>query len=135
MRRAVVARAGGCCEYCRLHSMGQIARFPIDHIIPRHQGGRTVLKNLALACPHCNARKWAHTNAKDPVSSKTVPLFNPQSQDWSDHFQWSARNLFLIEAKTACGRATIVRLKMNHPEVVAIRRLLKRLGIPVGLTS
>jgi hypothetical protein len=26
VRLAIVARAGACCEYCRLHSMGQVGR-------------------------------------------------------------------------------------------------------------
>lgn len=115
--------------------MGQIARFPIDHIIPRDKGGRTILKNLALACPHCNARKWAHTHGQDRLSGKFVRLFNPRVQQWSNHFQWSAKIPLLIEGKTPTGRATIARLQMNHPEVLAIRRLLKKLGIPLGLTS
>jgi hypothetical protein len=48
LRLAVVARAGGCCEYCLLHPLGQVSRFPIDHSLPRSQGGRTILANLAL---------------------------------------------------------------------------------------
>ncbi len=55
MRDAVVARAGGCCEYCHLPTRGQVATFPIDHVLPRSSGGETILDNLALACPHCNA--------------------------------------------------------------------------------
>jgi hypothetical protein len=135
LRLAVVARAGGCCEYCLLHSMGQVARFPIDHIIPRSEHGRTVLKNLALACPHCNARKWAHSHGRDLLTGKQVPLYNPRKQSWSVHFQWSAKDSYLLEGKTSCGRATVERLQMNHPDMVRIRRLLAELGFPVGVKS
>jgi hypothetical protein len=63
-----------------------------------------------------------------------MPLLNPRKQQWSDHFQLSAKTL-VVKGKTSCSRATIAQLKMNDPEIVAIRRLLKKLGIPVGLTS
>jgi 5-methylcytosine-specific restriction endonuclease McrA len=65
VRDAVVARAGERCEYCHLSTRGQVATFPIDHIVPRSGGGETILENLALACPHCNAHKWAHATATE----------------------------------------------------------------------
>src|SRR5207248_6166772 len=83
-------RAGFRCEYCRLPVRGLIATFPIDHPTPRSNGGLTVLTNLALACPHCNGHKWAHTSAPDPTSAEVVPLFNPRVDRWEEHFQWSA---------------------------------------------
>jgi hypothetical protein len=89
VRAAVMARAGDRCEYCHLSTRGQVATFPIDHVVPRSSGGLTTLDNLALACPHCNAQKWAHTSATDPVSGASVQVFNPRTQVWTDHFQWS----------------------------------------------
>jgi 5-methylcytosine-specific restriction endonuclease McrA len=86
LRAAVVARAGARCEYCHLPTRGQVATFPIDHILPRSSGGETILENLALACPHCNAHKWAHASASDPLSGAMQPLFNPRSEVWADHF-------------------------------------------------
>jgi hypothetical protein len=47
LRRAVIKRAKGRCEYCRLAQKGQEATFHIDHIVPRREGGRTILRNLA----------------------------------------------------------------------------------------
>jgi 5-methylcytosine-specific restriction endonuclease McrA len=49
VRDAVVARAGARCEYCHLPTRGQVATFPIDHVLPRSRGGETILDNLALA--------------------------------------------------------------------------------------
>jgi hypothetical protein len=115
--------------------MSQVAVFPVDHIIPRSQGGRTVLENLALACPSCNARKWAYQDDVDPRTRKMVPLFNPRSQVWTDHFRWSRKRAFHIEGKTSCGRATVRRLKMNLPRIVALRQLLAGLGIPLDVPS
>lgn len=129
VRSAVVARAGACCEYCHLPKRGQVATFPIDHVTPRSSGGQTLLDNLALACPHCNAHKWAHTSATDPLSGASLPMFNPRTQSWSDHFHWSAQELGVLEGKTPCGRATIAQLQINDPEMVEIRRLLATLGL------
>jgi hypothetical protein len=129
MRAAVGARADDRCEYCHLPTRGQVATFPIDHVLPLSSGGETILDNLALACPHCNAHKSAHTTGIDPLSGASGPLFHPRRQLWSDHFQWSIQEIGLLEGKTPCGRATITRLHINDAEMVAIRQLLATLGL------
>jgi HNH endonuclease len=129
VRSVVVVRAGERCEYCHLPTRGQVATFPIDHVLPRSSGGETVLTNLALACPHCNAYKWAHTSGTDPVSGSTLPLFNPRTEVWSDHFQWSMQEPGVLEGKTPLGRATIAQLQINDPDLLAIRQLLATLGL------
>lgn len=128
-RAAVEERAGFRCEYCRLPVRGQVATFPVDHAIPRSSGGLTALPNLALACPHCNGHKWAHTAATDPVTAEVVPLFNPRADRWEDHFQWSVADRSILEGRTARGRATLELLQMNHPHLIDIRRLLEALGL------
>ena len=80
LRDAVVERAGHCCEYCQLPAQLQVGGFEVDHILPRSRGRLTEMGNLALACPHCNARKWAHVDGEDPESGQTVALFNPRTQ-------------------------------------------------------
>ena len=130
LRDAVVRRAGNRCEYCQLPAQLQIGGFEVDHILPRSRGGPTEIANVALACPHCNARKWAHIDGEDPVSGQRVTLFNPRTQQWEEHFQWSAQHPFEIVGISVHGRATVARLQMNHPDLVSIRRLLAVLGIP-----
>lgn len=130
LRDIVGSHAGHCREYCQLPAQLQVGGFEVDHILPRSRGGLTDMVNLAFACPHCNARKWAHIDAEDPVSGQTVALFNPRTQRWMDHLQWSEHRPFAIEGITAHGRATVVRLQMNHPALVTIRRLLAALGLP-----
>jgi len=87
------------------------------------------MANMALACPHCNARKWAHMDGEDPASGQQVALFNPRTQRWEEHFQWSVQRPFEIVGISAYGRATVARLQMNHPDLVSIRRLLAAVGI------
>lgn len=125
----VVARADGCCEYCLMPAEGQVAWFPIDHIVPRSRNGETVSNNLAMSCPRCNGHKWAAVSAIDPETGESVPLFHPRQQVWTEHFCWSQTGDLKIDGLTPCGRATVQRLKMNGPGTVDIRRVLVELGI------
>jgi 5-methylcytosine-specific restriction endonuclease McrA len=118
LRRVVELRAGGRCEYCRLHQEGQEARFHIDHIVPRASKGGTVPENLALACVSCSLRKAAHRSARDPISGRTVPLFHPRRQRWETHFRWEGLE---VVGQTATGRATVAGLDMNRSLILAIR--------------
>ena len=67
IRQAVAERAAKRCEYCQLPVTGQVATFPVDHVVPESRSGPTALSNLALACPHC---KTPVTLAKDGASLK-----------------------------------------------------------------
>ena len=49
--RRVEARAGGRCEYCRMHQALQGATFHVEHIMPSSRGGVSDLDNLAWCCP------------------------------------------------------------------------------------
>jgi len=131
LRNGVTVRAQGRCEYCRIPTRGQVAWFPIDHIIPRSAGGETVSANLALACPRCNGHKWAFETGWDPQSGHEEPIFNPRSHSWTDHFEWAADGSLRILGKTSVGRATVQRLNMNEATVLGIRRVLVDLGLDV----
>jgi hypothetical protein len=115
----VVLQAGNRCEYCRLSQLGQEAAFHIDHVAPRAAGGPTSADNLALARVSCSLRKWAKQEATDPESGEEVPLFNPRTQAWSDHFRWENEQVVPL---TPTGRATADALAMNRPLILAIRR-------------
>jgi HNH endonuclease len=128
LRSAVTARAQARCEYCQLSQELQVATFPVDHVVPIAAGGETTLENLAQACPSCNARKWTHAAATDPVSGEFMPLFNPRTQAWADHFRWSEPDAAVIEATSSTGRATLTLLDLNSRPHVAIRRALGQLG-------
>jgi hypothetical protein len=67
-----------------------------------------------------------------PDSTEVVALFNPRVDRWEDHFQWSAADPTILEAKTARGRATLLLLQMNLPNMVDIRRLLVALNLLPG---
>jgi len=128
-RAEVVARAGHRCEYCHLPTRGQVATFPIDHVLPRSVGGTNELSNLALTCPHCNAQKWTAVESSDPQTGEAVHLFHPRREDWAAHFEWSAGSAGELTGRTPVGRATVAALNINAPDMVELRRLLVEVGL------
>jgi hypothetical protein len=93
----------------------------VDHILPASEGGETALANLCLACYRCNELESDKTEAKDPSTGEIVPLFNPRTQVWSEHFIWSPDGMRIV-GSTAIGRATVVALRMNDALRVAARQ-------------
>jgi HNH endonuclease len=125
LRRLVLQRAGGYCEYCGLSQEGQEATFHIDHVIPRVAYGETVAENLALACVSCSLRKSARQTAIDPQSGDEVALYNPRRDIWHEHFRWEGVS---VVGLTSTGRVTVDALHMNRPLILAIRREAAALG-------
>ncbi|MGD2184423.1 HNH endonuclease [Lusitaniella coriacea] len=109
-----------CC-YCLTTEANSGIPMTHDHILPRSKDGETTFENVCLACRTCNEFKSDLTEAVDPLSGETMPLFNPRTQQWSEHFGWNLDST-RIEGLTAIGRATIVALRMNNPVIVAARR-------------
>jgi hypothetical protein len=125
LRQLVIERAAGRCEYCGLSQAGQVATFHIDHIIPIMAGGETTESNLALACVSCSLRKAARLTVPDPETGDDVPIFNPRTQDWHDHFAWDGVRIFGL---TATGRATVIALELNRAIILEIRSEEEMLG-------
>lgn len=126
------------CGYCRTPQSIAGYRLTIDHIIPEARGGTSVEENLWLACAACNQFKGVQTQARDPRTLRQVRLFNPRQQQWETHFLWDRGTASdppgtwdrgtVISGLTACGRATVVALQMNRPEIVAARSLWVQAG-------
>lgn len=119
--RLVRARAQECCEYCRLPQAYHPWKLEIDHVIAQQHQGLTDPENLALCCPRCNRHKGPNVAGVDPQSHQIVPLFNPRTANWHDHFEWNGAWLV---GRTSEARATIATLDLNHPTRVAVRRTL-----------
>lgn len=92
-----------------------------DHIKSVSKGGKTNFENLCLACRSCNEFQSDYTQTVDPFTGKSVAIFNPRTQAWSNNFTWSPDSI-KVEGLTAIGRATIVALRMNNPVIVVARR-------------
>jgi hypothetical protein len=93
----------------------------IDHLNPKARGGTDAEANLWLACRMCNSFKRTQITARDPLSGRRVRLFNPRCQRWARHFQWSEDGTRIL-GRTACGRATVLALQLNHVMAVMVRR-------------
>lgn len=121
LRQKVRQRAGNRCEYCLSHQDYIMGRLQIDHIQPLAKGGANTEDNLCLACELCNQYKWTQTEAIDPKSEALVSLFNPRLQKWQEHFTWTQEGTEIMGV-TACGRATIVALRLNSNLAVIVRK-------------
>ena len=125
IRRLVQERAADRCEYCGLLQIEfPYARFHIDHVIPRQHGGNSDKSNLCLACHWCNFFKGPNLASQDE-QGQVVPLFNPRTQQWIEHF---IRQGDLIEGRTATGRATARILNFNDPDRIELRRSISKRG-------
>ncbi len=114
------ARAGDCCEYCRLPAMSSQAPFEVEHIIPvKHQGDSSP-ENLALACFHCNRHKGVSISGIDPDTGGLVRLFHPRLDVWSRHFRMKNG---VLTGRTPIGAVTIDVLVMNDHLQVQLRHL------------
>jgi hypothetical protein len=120
-RRAVSARAGRACEYCRLHEDDDSFTFHVEHIVARQHGGTDAMDNLAFACQFCNLHKGPNLAGIDPDNGLVVELFHPRRDDRSDHF---AVRQFEVVGLTPKGRATIRVLAMNDPDRVRLRSMI-----------
>ena len=130
LRQVVRERAGGFCEYCRLHEdQERYYSFQVEHIVARQHSGTDALSNLAWSCHECNLAKSSNLSGVDPMTGRVIMLFNPRRQRWKRHFRWKGARLI---GRTACGRATIDVLNINEPERIDLRELLVFAGLFPG---
>jgi HNH endonuclease len=121
IRELVRIRAANCCEYCQMPQALDVQPFQLDHIRAEKHGGRTTLRNLALACFPCNTYKGPNIAGYDPVTNSLQRLFHARRDKWIDHFAW--RRSVLV-GKTPIGGTTIAVLAINADDRVEHRRML-----------
>jgi hypothetical protein len=112
LRRLVIERAAGRCEYCLYPQEASFLAFEMEHIIAEKHGGTTVADNLALACPYCNRFKGTDLGSLDPDTGLLTPFFNPRIQNWTNHFLLDGAEIVPL---TPEGRVTVLILQFNHP--------------------
>lgn len=114
LREKIMAEARYRCGYCLTPRLFTAMPMHVEHIIPLAAGGSSDEDNLWLACALCNGYKREQTHRIDPLTGERVPLFNPRRQIWNEHFRWSEDGINIV-GQTACGRATVIALKLNNP--------------------
>ena len=105
LKREVKKRAENKCEYCGVPEAFMATYFHVDHIRSIKHGGRTILENLALACPHCNQNKGSDiATFKEDASDEIIRFYNPRVDAWSDHFITNQGEILPL---SEIGKATI----------------------------
>lgn len=127
LRQRVAEPARHHCGYCLTSERLIGPLLEIDHSFPEARGGTSDEANLWLACPLCNSHTSDRISVVDPETGAPVPLFNPRLQRWDGHFVWTD-GATSIAGTTDVGRATIVALQMNHPDMVTTRALWVSVG-------
>jgi hypothetical protein len=126
LRNLVIIRAYFRCEYCLLHRNDEpVYPHEIDHVIAEKHFGQTHESNLAYACFYCNRFKGTDLASIDPLTEAITPLFNPRTQNWTEHFVLDGP---VIVPLTAVGRTTVRLLQMNRPLIIQRRSYLIQLG-------
>ena len=121
LRNKIAVKAHYRCGYCLTEQRISGAQMHIEHIVPLSRGGNSDETNLWLACAWCNSYKGDKIRALDPVTEEEVPLFNPRTQRWSEHFCWSDDGIRII-GLTPTGRATVLALRLNSEFILPARR-------------
>ena len=126
--RRVREAARNRCGYCLSPQHLVMAGLEVEYTIPLAKGGTNDETNLWLACPLCNGHKSDKISAIDPETGVTVPLFNPRTQVWAEHFAWSDDGIRII-GRTPIGRATVVALHLSDdPDAITVRSYWVRAG-------
>lgn len=115
LREKVRKRAGFRCQYCGITETDSGGELTIDHFKPESVGGDNNIRNLVYACFRCNIYKSKFWND----STASVRLFNPNNDNYEDHFLLSASGVLV--GVTEVGDFTINLLRLNRPELVKKR--------------
>jgi 5-methylcytosine-specific restriction endonuclease McrA len=78
-RREVFNRDGYTCQYCGRRGQRDLT---LDHVLPRHRGGRHTWENLVTACKTCNHRKAGRT----PQEARMRLIHNPFQPRVSNYY-------------------------------------------------
>jgi len=127
LRQRIAEQAHHRCGYCLTQEVVSGIPLTLEHIIPKAEGGQDVEENLWLSCRLCNEAKGVLTEAIDPQTGVTVPLFNPRTQVWAEHFTWSEDGTRIF-GQTSTGRATVAALSLNSELRVLARAIWVEAG-------
>jgi hypothetical protein len=105
--------------------MGAFFLHEVDHVIATQHGGSTELANLAFACLQCNRLKGPNIASMDRETNRVVPLFNPRTDGWAEHFRCVGGRILPV---TPSARATAALLNFSDPDREETRAKLAQVG-------
>ncbi|MCX6054017.1 MAG: HNH endonuclease [Chloroflexi bacterium] len=89
-RHEIFRRDRFTCQYC-----GKKTLFlTVDHVLPKHLGGKHTWKNLVAACPPCNHRKGGRTLFESGMKLLRHPQEPPQAASYifarylNENYEW-----------------------------------------------
>lgn len=91
-RREVFRRDNFTCQYCGKKT----SELTIDHVLPRHLGGKHIWANVVAACPLCNHRKGGRKLEESSLRLLRPPAEPPISAHYVfgrhliDNSEWAA---------------------------------------------
>lgn len=91
-KREILRRDDYTCQYCGQH----LSYLTIDHVIPRHLGGRHIWHNVVAACPACNHRKGGRLPEEANMHLMHRPAEPPTSANYifgrhlADNVEWES---------------------------------------------
>lgn len=94
-RREVFRRDNYTCQYCGKKT----TVLTIDHVVPRHMGGKHIWINVVAACPACNHRKGGRVLEEANMHLIRQPVEPPTSAHYIfgrhlvDNAEWE---MFLV---------------------------------------
>ncbi len=114
-REKVRQRANFSCEFCGVDETDTGGQLTIDHYRPKSKGGDNSLDNLLYCCIRCNQYKFDYwpRNSSEPI------LWNPRQEPAIDHFLSLGDGT--LHPITSTGSFTLLRLRLNRPQLVAHR--------------
>ncbi len=127
LRRRIITRAGGKCEYCRIAETSTINGCEVDHIVAEKHNGPTTEENLAYACFFCNRNKGSDLGTYKPGTQDFVRFFSPRTDVWADHFYFDANDQITILSRTDIGEATLRIFGFNDANRLQERQLERAL--------
>ncbi len=74
-RREIFRRDNYTCQYCGQ----QTSNLTIDHVLPKHLGGRHIWTNVVAACPTCNHRKGGRHLKESQMNLIHQPIAPPSN--------------------------------------------------------
>ena len=125
LRRVVIRRASGLCEYCLIHQGDAYFTFQVDHIISRKHRGPTTATNLALACLRCNVAKGSDVGAFVGRPRQLTRFYHPRKDWWAEHFRLQGVRIMPL---TDIGEATVQLFDLNGSDRLLLRRALAKAG-------
>ena len=94
-KKEVFRRDLNTCQYCGKTT----SELTIDHVIPKHMGGKHIWTNVVTACPYCNHLKGCQTpteahmtlqNQPEPPPSSAMYIFGnhlSENSEWIDFIE------------------------------------------------